>query len=579
MSADIDPARRIRWLASLFDERDARAGLRRVAFLLASLARAEHRRILPAFAAAIAASLLALIPAALLARLIDRAFTTRATGMIVAIAAALVIVAVTDGVIGFMRRMLAARAAIAIRRRLARAAFAAAIRLPIERGDARDHGLLGRNFDEIERIGHGASDGLLEITLGLGTAIVLGSAMIYVAPILGSAVFVVVALLAAIHVLAARHLRERETEWFAARSAYWLHLVESIAFGLTLRIAPAHRFAEARFAERLARDQETGLAVARITAALEAAGHCAGGLVTATIALLGGLQVVNGTMSLGEFVLFLSIGGALAGPVLGLAKAADDLQAILVAARRMTGIASATHEPIFDDGARSTGAGARLEISALRFAHVASRPVLECVSLTLSPGEKASLIGPSGLGKTTLAGLVVALRAAQAGTIAIDGRSITAIPLDELRRLVTLVAHEIEVFSATVAENIALADIAATRARIEDAARVAGLDADIGALPARYDSLLGAGGIELSAGQRQRLGIARAVLARPSILILDESTSALDPETEAMVLDRLLARMADTTILAITHRESFARRLGRVIDLREVDARAPAGTA
>src|SRR5205823_9550767 len=127
-----------------------------------------------------------------------------------------------------------------IKRELAEAAFAAAIRLPIDRREARNHGVLGRSFEEIERLALTACEGLIEIALGLGTILVLSSAMFVVEPRLGAAVLALVAILAAVHLVAARHLRGREETWLHARNAYWSHLIESIAYGLAIRIGPAH---------------------------------------------------------------------------------------------------------------------------------------------------------------------------------------------------------------------------------------------------------------------------------------------------------------------------------------------------
>ena len=137
--------------------------------------------------------------------------------------------------------------------------------------------------------------------------------------------------------------------------------------------------------------------------------------------------------------------------------------------------------------------------------------------------------------------------------------------------------HEIDVFTGSVAENIGLPAPHAGRDAIVAAATSAGLDGDIGNLPAGYDTMLGQGGIELSAGQKQRLGLARAMLVTPDILILDESTSALDAATEKQVLDALLQRHAQAAVIAITHRESVAARMDRI--LRLDDAPAAAGEA
>ena len=570
MSA-LDPSlQRIDWLEELFSAR-RREGIVGSLALVLPLARLQARRIVPAAAAAAALSGLALVPAALLALLVDRAFADRSQAAVVGIAGLLAAIALVDAAIGYARRMFAAQAALDIKRDLANAAFAAAIRLPIDRSEARDHGVLGRSFEEIERIAQMASEGLMEIALGLGTALVLAVAMLAVDWRLGLSVIALLAALAVIHVVAARHLRRREETWLQARNAYWSHLIESIAYGLTIRIAPAHQFAERRFAQQLDADLAAHFAVTRLASGLDAAGRLIGGLITALIALLGGLQVIGGSVSLGEFVLFLTIAGSMSAPVLSLARAADDLQATAVSAGQIGRLARGPHEPMPATATSANAGRGAVTIADAAFAYPESpRPVLTGTSLSLAPGERLALLGDSGSGKSTLASLLVALRTPLAGAIALDGIPLSRLPLGELRRRVALVPHEIETFTASMAENIAIAEPGAERARIERAAAVAGIDADIRATRGGYDAILGGqGGVELSAGQRQRLGIARAVLARPELLILDESTSALDIETERRVLDGIAAELPATTVLAITHRPSVASRMGR--SLRLVD--------
>jgi ABC-type bacteriocin/lantibiotic exporter with double-glycine peptidase domain len=260
--------------------------------------------------------------------------------------------------------------------------------------------------------------------------------------------------------------------------------------------------------------------------------------------------------------------------VLGFAKSADDMQATLVAAGRLAALATAPQERIASyEDAPPPGRGV-VAIKRARFAYDGERPVLSQATLTLAHGEKVALTGVSGLGKTTLAGLIVGLRAAQGGTLTLDGTPIEKVPLGVLRRRIALVPHEVEIFTGTVAENIALGESAADRMHVEVAARIACLDADIAALKDGYETMLGQGAVELSAGQKQRLGIARALMRRPEVLILDESTSALDLATEAEVLDRLFTNLVGTTILAITHRASVAARMQRAIDLSEIDKQA-----
>lgn len=526
--------------------------------------------ILPALAAAIATAILILIPPILLAELIDKTFVSRDGTALLMIGAVIAGIALIDGVCSLARRLLTASASMRLQRDILLPAFAAAIRLPVDHKLARDQGALGRTFEEAEKLSHGASEGLIEFALSAGTILVLAAALLYVDAPVGLAIFLIVSLLAGLHAVLARHLRAREARWFETRSAYWSHIVEALAYLNTLRFNSAHRFAQARFSERLENDLQAHLAVVRLSAMLDAAGRMAGGLIIAAIALLGGWRVIHGGMSVGDFVLLLSVGGSLASPVLALVKAFDDFQTTTISIARLSALAAARSEDLSPVAARAQGAAPHLAVRDLRFSFPsAEAPVLDGLTFEFAPGERVALIGPSGIGKSTLASLLFALRHPQSGSIEIDGVPADRIALSELRRRILVVPHEIETFTGSVAENIALDETLKDRTRIEAAAAMAGIDPDIKALPQGYDTMLGQGGVELSAGQKQRLGIARALLRRPDILILDESTSSLDLATEQRVLDSLMRHLPGTTIIAITHRASVVERMDRSVRLAD----------
>jgi len=541
-------------------------GLLRVLFALGWM---QRHLLLPALVAAIALSGLALLPPVMLAYLIDTVFPGAHVAAVIGVGVGIACIALIDAACSLVRRMLAARAGLRMQRQLLVPAFAAVLRLPMDHRLARDQGLLGRTFEEAERLAQGATEGLLEFALAIGMITVLSAAMLYVDAQVGLVVIAIVTILAVLHVALARSLRAREAKWFETRARYWSHIVESIAYADTLRFNSAHRFSEDRFEHRLEGDLSAHLSVIRMSACLDAVGRFAGGLIIAAIALFGGLRVVQGGMSIGDFVLFVSVGGSLSVPVLALVKAFDDFQAMVVSVARFATLTRAPREDLPSSPvAIPKRPPVRLAVRNLRFSYSdGAAPVFADFSCDFAAGERVALVGPSGIGKSTLASLLFAARQPDSGEITLGGVPIGDIPLAELRQRIVVVPHEIDVFTGSVAENIALEPEAAERARVVNAACIAGIDADIRALPRDYDTLLGQGGVELSAGQKQRLGIARAVLRRPDILVLDESTSSLDLATERRVLDSLLDHLGDTTIIAITHRASVVERMDRVIDV------------
>lgn len=559
----------IAWLARLLEAGGA-GGLPRLLRVLARLGWNQRHRMIPALVASLVLSVLALAPPALLANLIDNVFPSRTAMAVIAVGVGLGCIALMDAACAFARRLLSAAGGLELRRALLESAFVAVLRLPVDRKESRDQGLLGRTFEEAERLAQGASESLIELVLSLGTIAVLAVAMLLVDARVGLIVIAIVAALAVLHVLFARALRAREGAWFEARSRYWAHLVEAIAYVATLRFNSAHGFAERRFKQRLAADLAAQFAVIRMSAGLDAVGRFSGGLITASIALVGGLRVIDGSISIGDFVLFLSVGGSLSVPVLNLVKTFDDFQAMTVSAARLSDIAYGPHEDVGSAPVHYQPRGARLEVTGLSFRYAgAETPVLRDLSFSLAPGDKVAVVGPSGVGKSTLANLLFAARRPERGAILLDGQPLESIPLGALRRRIVVVPHEIDTFTGSVAENLTIGLPAMDVLNIRKAAAIAAIDADIMRLPQGYDTWLGQGGVDLSAGQRQRLGIARALLLAPDILILDESTSSLDSATETRVLDALLEYCASTTIVAITHRASVAQRMQRSIAIGE----------
>ena len=548
------------------DDPGGLAGLLR---LLVRLARTQRRRLVPALLAATALAVLALLPPWLLAHLIDRVFPTQTFGLVIALGAGLLGIAWMDASLACLRRLLAAEAGLALRRTLLLPACAASLRLPADDPLTHDQGVLGQTFEEVDRLARGAGEELVEIALGLATALLLSAALLVVEARLGLVVVALAGALVALHLAAGRVLRRREAAWFEARSRHWAHLIEMIAYVETVRLNGAHDFAQRRFAVRLDAELDANRTVIRLTALLDAAGRLAGGLIGTAIALIGGVAVMRAELTLGDFVLFLTVGGALTAPLLGLATALDALQAMTLSHARLARLAGARHEPVgLVDPRPRMPRPARLEVEDVTFRHAGARDrVLDGFSCTIAPGERVVMLGASGIGKSTLASLLVRQRVPDGGHIRLDGVPIGEIPLDLLRRRILLVPHQIDVFSGTIAENIAIGSPAASMNEILRAAEAAALAPDIDALPGGHHALLGQGGIELSAGQRQRLGIARAILAAPDLLVLDESTSALDPATEARVLDGLESALPHAAILAITHRAHLAQRLGRTIRL------------
>jgi ATP-binding cassette subfamily B protein len=194
-------------------------------------------------------------------------------------------------------------------------------------------------------------------------------------------------------------------------------------------------------------------------------------------------------------------------------------------------------------------------------------PVLDGVSLAIEAGETLAVVGPSGSGKSTIADLLLRLLDPDAGTVRLDGHDLRSVRLTDLRRHVVLVDQEPFVFHASIAENLRYARPDASQGDLEEAARAAGIDSFIHGLPLKYDTPVGERGTALSAGERQRIAIARAFLADPAVLVLDEPTASLDPVSERQVIAGYEAIMKGRTTILISHRLELATQADRVVVL------------
>jgi ATP-binding cassette, subfamily B, bacterial len=290
---------------------------------------------------------------------------------------------------------------------------------------------------------------------------------------------------------------------------------------------------------------------------------------TAGVFLLGGWMIIHGTMKIGTLVAFMAYHMRLLNPVQTMMGLAQNLASARVSLGRIFEILDTAPEVTEHPNALALQA-VRGDI---RFDNVTLRhdraEVLSGVSFTIRAGTFCAILGPSGVGKSTVADLLVRLLDPDFGAVSLDGHDVRDLRIKDLRDHIVLVDQSPYMFNATIAENIAYARPDATRADIEAAGAASGLDELIHRLPEGYETKAGERGLALSAGERQRIAIARALLARPSVLVLDEPTSALDADTEKIVARNLREHLRDSTVIVITHRPALAEIAGQIITLRE----------
>lgn len=281
----------------------------------------------------------------------------------------------------------------------------------------------------------------------------------------------------------------------------------------------------------------------------------------------GGRRVIEGGLTVGEFMAFLGAAGTLPTPLSRLSASYGGLNQALGAAQRVFGLLDKTPEVQEPEDAISIPepVEGRIDFDGVSFAYRPCEPVLHDIELTVMPGEVVALVGPSGSGKTTVVNLIPRFYQPTSGRIYIDGCDISKVTLHSLRSQIGLVPQETVLFSISIAENIGYGSPRASMKDIVKAATLANAHDFIMRLPLKYDTPVGEKGVTLSGGERQRIAIARAILRDPRILILDEATSSLDPESEAEVQEALTRLFRNRTTLVIAHRLSTIQMADRIL--------------
>jgi len=283
----------------------------------------------------------------------------------------------------------------------------------------------------------------------------------------------------------------------------------------------------------------------------------------------GGYLAIQGILPLGAgLIVFAGLLQQFSGQVANLSNLANNIQESLSGARRVFEVLDTPVEIKTQPGSiRLPTVRGAVQFDHVSFGYDPQNLVLEDVSLNVQPGQCVAILGTTGSGKSTLMSLIPRFYDPLKGRVLIDGIEARTLDVDDLRRHVGIVFQDSFLFSNTIAANIAFGNPAAQDAQIERAARIAAAHDFIMALPAGYNTVLGESGSDLSGGQRQRIAIARALLLEPSILLLDDPTAAIDPETEEEIMEAMNNAMKDRTTFVVAHRLSTLRRADLIIVL------------
>jgi ATP-binding cassette, subfamily B, multidrug efflux pump len=329
---------------------------------------------------------------------------------------------------------------------------------------------------------------------------------------------------------------------------------------------------------------ESGLALARTRGAMMPMIRGASACATMVVLIYGGSLVMNGRMSIGSLVAFLSYLGQLAWPTISLGWMLSIYQRGKASMKRLDEIFNARGADTIDGSDLRLVVNGAIEWKGVSFSYFAGDPdgingannasgnipyALKNINVKVGAGEKLAIVGRTGSGKSTMVKLLVRLLQPTEGRVMLDGRDVNELPLGALRRTIGMVSQEPTLFSDTLARNIAFGKTDAELVEIQNAARIAGLEADIATLAHGYDTIVGERGMALSGGQKQRVTIARLLAYDPAVVVLDDALSSVDTETEKAVLNSLEESVQGRTTIVVAHRASTVRDSDQIVVLED----------
>ncbi len=439
--------------------------------------------------------------------------------------------------------------------------FERLLRLPLGYFDRRPVGdLMSRVTNDVDTLNQLLSQGLTQLLGSLFSLIGIVVAMLLLDWRLALVCFTIIPAMLLTNVYFARRARRAFRTTRETVGSVTAGLQEEI---VGVREAQAFNRTETnieRFRERNAANRTANVEAVAITSAFAPAIDVLSTLSTAVVIGYGGYLVVTGTLTVGLLTAFLIYVQQFFRPIQLASQVYTQAQAALAGAERIYNVLDEPREPSDPPGTPQLySVEGRIEFERVTFAYEQGRPVLEDIDFHVEPGQTVALVGPTGAGKTTIANLIPRFYDVSAGTVRVDDHDVREVERRSLRGQIATVLQEPFLFSGTIAENIRYGRMEATREEVEAAARAVSAHSFIAALPDGYDTELGAGGGRLSQGQRQLLSFARAVLANPRILILDEATSNVDTRTEALIQEALGTLLKGRTSIVIAHRLSTIR--------------------
>ncbi len=432
------------------------------------------------------------------------------------------------------------------------------MRLPIGYFDSVKSGeLISRIMTDAEGIRNLVGTGLVQLAGGLLTASVALGVLFYLNWRLTSLTLVVLAAFGGVMAFAFTRLRPLFRARGALNAQATGRLGEALGGIRIVKAYTAEKREERIFAHNVHELLRNVAKSVTGVSAVSAFSTVIFGAVGVLMIVVGGRAILSGTMTLGDLVMYIFFTGLVAAPLVQISSISTQLSEAFAGLDRIREIRSlVTEDEDDEDKSRLASIRGDVGFEGVWFEYKAGIPVLKGVSFQAPAGTTTALVGSSGSGKSTLISLVLTFNRPKSGRISIDGRDLKDVRLRDYRTMVSVVLQDNFLFDGTIRENIAYSRPSATVDEIREVSRIAHCDEFIDKFQDRYDTVVGERGVKLSGGQRQRVAIARAIIANPRILILDEATSSLDSESEAMIQDGLHSLRVGRTTFVIAHRLS-----------------------
>ncbi len=434
-------------------------------------------------------------------------------------------------------------------------------RLPLSYFDRQARGeVLSRVTNDIDNIAQSLQQTLSQIVTSLLSIVGVLVMMLVISPLLAVIALVTVP----VSVFVAAQIGKRAqpqfvTQW-ASTGRLNAHIEEMYTGHALVKVFGQQEHAAQTFAEHNDALYSSSFRAQFISGTIQPAMMFIGNLNYVLIAVVGGLRVATGSLSLGDVQAFIQYSRQFSQPITQVASMANLLQSGVASAERVFALLDAEEQspdPVVPQ--RPSVVRGRVEFHDVSFRYSPDVPLIEDLSLSVAPGQTVAIVGPTGAGKTTLVNLLMRFYEVSDGCITLDGVDIAAMSRDELRSSTGMVLQDAWLFGGTIAENIAYGAPASSRKRIVEAAEATHVDRFVRTLPAGYETVLDDEGTSVSVGEKQLITIARAFLADPAVLILDEATSSVDTRTEVLIQRAMNSLRRGRTSFVIAHRLSTIR--------------------